>query len=210
MVQIRLGVQVWLTFVMTAAIPGVCPAQDVASPDASELDMDLVKLKNGPRGKARESVRRLLLLVALKQKEMFLAASLEDAAAYLAEEIAFRRYIAALDLSSCPEDFRKVFRVYARKLNVFDETALKTVADFPMVDMEDVGRELFRVLLNYRLEPELMAQEMKFLVDEEMEGREDLSPEQMIAIVRELRENLASGKRPFPPERPMNELLPEG
>ncbi len=42
---------------------------------------------------------------------------------------------------------------------------------------------------------------MKALVDEEVEGKEELSPEQMMDIVREVREALQSGKRPFPVER---------
>lgn len=32
---------------------GVSPAQDVASPDAADLDLDLVKLKSGPKGRQR-------------------------------------------------------------------------------------------------------------------------------------------------------------
>lgn len=73
--------------------------------------------------------------------------------------------------------------------------------DFPSVPLQEAGRELFRVLLNYRLEPEHLLEEMKALVDEEVEGKEELSPEQMMDIVREVREALQSGKRPFPVER---------
>ena len=73
--------------------------------------------------------------------------------------------------------------------------------DFPSVPLQKAGRELFRVLLNYRLEPEHLLEEMKALVDEEVEGKEELSPEQMMDIVREVREALQSGKRPFPAER---------
>lgn len=50
---------------------------------------------------------------------------------------------------------------------------------------------------------------MKALVDEEIEGKEDLSVERMTAIVQELRESLQAGKRPFPEERSADELVPE-
>lgn len=69
--------------------------------------------------------------------------------------------------------------------------------DFPPAPLQEAGRELFRVLLNYRLEPEHLLEEMKALVDEEVEGKEELSPEQMMDIVREVREALQSGRRPF-------------
>ncbi|WP_417003266.1 hypothetical protein, partial [Akkermansia sp.] len=83
------------------------------------------------------------------------------------------------------------------------------VKDFPAVTVQEAGRELFRVLLNYRLEPNLLLEEMKALVDEEIEGKEDLSVERMTAIVQELRESLQAGKRPFPEERSADELVPE-
>lgn len=47
MVHIRECMRKWLPFVLMAAALGVSPAQDVASPDAAELDLDLVKLKKG-------------------------------------------------------------------------------------------------------------------------------------------------------------------
>ena len=53
----------WLPFVVMAAALEVCPAQDVARPDAAELDLDLVKLKKGPKGRQREAIRNVLLLV---------------------------------------------------------------------------------------------------------------------------------------------------
>ena len=163
------------------------PAQDVASPDAAELDLDLVKLKKGPKGRQREAMRKALLLVHLKQKETWLAESTGEAALHLKAEISFRRYLAAVDLAGCPEEFKRAFRRYAGLLN--------------SVPLQEAGRELFRVLLNYRLEPEHLLEEMKALVDEEVEGKEELSPEQMMDIVREVREALQSGKRPFPAER---------
>ena len=55
MVHIRECMRKWLPFVLMAAALGVSPAQDVASPDAAELDLDLVKLKKGPKGKQREA-----------------------------------------------------------------------------------------------------------------------------------------------------------
>lgn len=179
----------WLSFVVMAAALEVCPAQDVASPGASELDLDLVRLKNGPAGRQREAMRKVLLLVCLKQKEAWLAESAEDPSVHLAAEIAFRRY--------------------AGLLNSFEEKSLKSVKDFPAVPVQEAGRELFRVLLNYRLEPNLLLEEMKALVDEEIEGKEDLSVERTTAIVQELRESLQSGKRPFPEERSADELVPE-
>lgn len=175
------------------------PAQDVASPDAAELD--LVKLKKGPKGRQREAMRKALLLVHLKQKETWLAESTGEAALHLKAEISFRRYLAAVDLAGCPEEFKRAFRRYAGLLNSFEEKDLKSVRDFPSVPLQEAGRELFRVLLNYRLEPEHLLEEMKALVDEEVEGKEELSPEQMMDIVREVREALQSGKRPFPAER---------
>ncbi len=42
---------------------------------------------------------------------------------------------------------------------------------------------------------------MKELVDEEIEGKEELSAGQMMDIVRGVREALQSGSRPFPEER---------
>ncbi len=78
---------------------------------------------------------------------------------------------------------------------------MKSVTDFPAVPLQAAGRELFRVLLTYRLEPEHLLEEMKELVDEEIEGKEELSAEQMMDIVRGVREALQSGSRPFPEER---------
>ena len=198
----------WLPFVVMAALE-VCPAQDVASPDAAELDLDLVKLKKGPKGRQREAIRKVLLLVYLKQKEAWLAESAEDPSAPLAAEIAFRRYLSSVDIAACPEEFQRAFRRYAGLLNSFEEKSLKSVKDFPAVTVQEAGRELFRVLLNYRLEPNLLLEEMKALVDEEIEGKEDLSVERMTAIVQELRESLQAGKRPFPEERSADELVPE-
>lgn len=200
----------WLPFVMMSAFLGVCPAQDVASPDPAELDLDLVKLKKGPKGKQRESIRKVLLLLYLKQKETWLAASTEDAAIHLEAEIAFRRYLSRVDLASCPEEFKRTFLRYAGLLNSFDEKKLKSVKDFPAVPLQEAGRDLFRILLTYRLEPEHLLGEMKFLVEEEIEGKEDLSAGQVIGIVRDLREALESGRRPFPKERAVEELEPAG
>lgn len=192
----------WLPFVMMAASLGVSPAQDVASPDAAELDLDLVKLKKGPKGKQREAMRKALLLVHLKQKETWLAESTEEAAVHLKAEISFRRYLAEVDVVGCPEEFKRAFHRYAMLLNSFEEKDLKSVEDFPPVSLQAAGRELFRVLLTYRLEPEQLLEEMKALVDEEMEGKEELSAGQMMDIVREVREALQSGRRSFPAERP--------
>lgn len=195
----------WLPLVMMAAVLGVSPAQDVASPDAAELDLDLVKLKKGPKGRQREAMRKVLLLVNLKQKETWLAESAGEAAVHLEAEISFRRYLAAVDVAGCPEEFKRTFRHYAKLLNTFEEKNLKSVKDFPLVPLQDAGRELFRVLLNYRLEPEHLLEEMKALVDQEIEGKEDLSAGQMMDIVREVREALQSGRRPFPAERPLED-----
>ena len=146
-------------------------------------------------------MRKALLLVHLKQKETWLAESTGEAALHLKAEISFRRYLAAVDMAGCPEEFKRAFRNYAKLLNSFEEKDLKSVRDFPSVPLQEAGRELFRVLLNYRLEPEHLLEEMKALVDEGVEGKEELSPEQMMDIVREVREALQSGKRPFPAER---------
>ena len=100
----------WLPFVVMAAALEVCPAQDVASPDAAELDLDLVKLKKGPKGRQREAIRKVLLLVYLKQKEAWLAESAEDPSAHLAAEIAFRRYLSSVDVAPSPEEFQRAFR----------------------------------------------------------------------------------------------------
>ena len=205
MVHIRECMRKWLPFVLMAAALGVSPAQDVASPDAAELDLDLVKLKKGPKGRQREAMRKVLLLVNLKQKETWLAESTGEDALHLKAEISFRRYLAAVDLAGCPEEFKRAFRNYAKLLNSFEEKDLKSVRDFPSVPLQAAGRELFRVLLNYRLEPEHLLEEMKVLVDEEVEGKEELSPEQMMDIVREVREALQSGKRPFPAERALED-----
>ena len=199
----------WLPFVVMAAALEVCPAQDVASPDAAELDLDLVKLKKGPKGRQREAIRKVLLLVYLKQKEAWLAESAEDPSAHLAAEIAVRGDLSSVDVAPCPEEFQRAVRRDAGLLNSFEEKSLKSVKDFPAVTVQEAGRELFRVLLNYRLEPNLLLEEMKALVDEEIEGKEDLSVERMTAIVQELRESLQAGKRPFPEERSADELVPE-
>lgn len=201
MVQIPEFMRKWLPFVMMAAALGVSPGQDVASPDAAELDLDLVKLKKGPKGRQREAMRKVLLLVHLKQKETWLAESTGEDAVHLEAEISFRRYLAAVDVAGCPEEFKRAFRHYAKLLNSFEEKDLKSVRDFPSVSLQAAGRELFRVLLNYRLEPEHLLEEMKALVDEEMEGKEDLSAGQVVDIVREVREALQTGRRPFPAER---------
>lgn len=206
MVHLRQCVRKWLPFVMMAASFGACPAQDVARPEAAELDLDLVQLKKGPRGEQREAMRKVLLLVYLKQKETWLAESTEDAAVHLKTEIAFRRYLSGLNIACCPEEFKRAFRRYAGLLNSFEEKSLKSVKDFPGVPMQEAGRELFRVLLRYRLEPARLLEEMKLLVEEEIEGNEDLSVEQMLGIVRDLREALEAGKRPFPKERDVEEL----
>ena len=87
MVHIRECMRRWLPFVIMAASLGVSPAQDVASPDAADLDLDLVKLKSGPKGRQREAMRKVLLLVHLKQKETWLAESTGDEAVHLAAEI---------------------------------------------------------------------------------------------------------------------------
>ena len=174
MVHIRECMGKWLPFVLMAAVLGVSPAQDVASPDAAELDLDLVKLKKGPKGKQREAMRKALLLVHLKQKETWLAQSTGEDALHLTAEISFRRYLAAVDMAGCPEEFKRAFRRYAGLLNSFEEKDLKSVKDFPTVPLQEAGRELFRVLLNYRLEPEHLLEEMKALVDEEVEGKEEL------------------------------------
>ena len=91
MVHIRECMRRWLPFVIMAASLGVSPAQDVASPDAADLDLDLVKLKSGPKGRQREAMRKVLLLVHLKQKETWLAESTGDEAVHLAAEISFRQ-----------------------------------------------------------------------------------------------------------------------
>lgn len=78
MVHIRECMRRWLPFVIMAASLGVSLAQDVASPDAADLDLDLVKLKSGPKGRQREAMRKVLLLVHLKQKETWLAESTGD------------------------------------------------------------------------------------------------------------------------------------
>ena len=196
MVHIRECMRRWLPFVIMAASLGVSPAQDVASPDAADLDLDLVKLKQ------REAMRKVLLLVHLKQKETWLAESTGDEAVHLAAEISFRRYLASVDMGGCPGEFKCAFLRYAKLLNSFEEKDLNSVADFPAVPLQAAGRELFRVLLTYRLEPEHLLEEMKALVDEEIEGKEELSAGQMMDIVRGMREALQSGSRPFPAERP--------
>lgn len=201
MVRIRECLKKWLPFVMMAAALGAASAQDVACPDAEDLDLDLVKLKSGPRGKQREAMRKVLLLVHLKQKETWLAESTGEGAVHLAAEISFRRYLASVDMSGCPEEFRRAFLRYAKLLNSFEEKDLKSVTDFPAVPLQAAGRELFRVLLTYRLEPEHLLEEMKELVDEEIEGKEELSAGQMMDSVRGVREALQSGSRPFPEER---------
>ena len=202
MVHIRECMRRWLPFVIMAASLGVSLAQDVASPDAADLDLDLVKLKSGPKGGQREAMRKVLLLVHLKQKETWLAESTGDEAVHLAAEISFRRYLASVDMGGCPGEFKCAFLRYAKLLNSFEEKDLNSVADFPAVPLQAAGRELFRVLLTYRLEPEHLLEEMKALVDEEIEGKEELSAGQMMDIVRGMREALQSGSRPFPAERP--------
>ena len=197
MVHIRECMRRWLPFVIMAASLGVSPAQDVASPDAADLDLDLVKLKSGPKGRQREAMRKVLLLVHLKQKETWLAESTGDEAVHLAAEISFRRYLASVDMGGCPGEFKCAFLRYAKLLNSFEEKDLNSVADFPAVPLQAAGRELFRVLLTYRLEPEHLLEEMKALVDEEIEGKEELSAGQMMDIVRGMREALQSGSRPF-------------
>ena len=197
MVHIRECMRRWLPFVIMAASLGVSPAQDVASPDAADLDLDLVKLKSGPKGRQREAMRKVLLLVHLKQKETWLAESTGDEAVHLAAEISFRRYLASVDMGGCPGEFKCAFLRYAKLLNSFEEKDLNSVADFPAVPLQAAGRELFRGLLTYRL-----VEEMKALVDEEIEGKEELSAGQMMDIVRGMREALQSGSRPFPAERP--------
>lgn len=191
----------WLSLIMMAAFWGVCPAQDVASPNAAELDLDLAELKKGPKGKQREAMRKVLLLVYLKRKETWLAESTGKDAVHLKAEISFRRYLAAVDTAGCPEEFKRVLRWYARLLNSFEEKDLKSVQDFPPVPLRAVQREARRVLFAYRLEPEQLLEEMKALVDEEIEGKEELSAEQMMDMVRGMREALQSGSRPFPEER---------
>lgn len=173
MVHIRECMRRWLPFVIMAASLGVSLAQDVASPDAADLDLDLVKLKSGPKGRQREAMRKVLLLVHLKQKETWLAESTGDEAVHLAAEISFRRYLASVDMGGCPGEFKCAFLRYAKLLNSFEEKDLNSVADFPAVPLQAAGRELFRVLLTYRLEPEHLLEEMKALVDEEIEGKEE-------------------------------------
>ena len=66
-------------------------------------------------------------------------------------------------------------------------------------------REAQKLAVEYEnqvLEPEHLLEEMKALVDEEIEGKEELSAGQMMDIVRGMREALQSGSRPFPAERP--------
>lgn len=113
-----------------AASLGVSPAQDVASPDAADLDLDLVKLKSGPKGRQREAMRKVLLLVHLKQKETWLAESTGDEAVHLAAEISFRRYLASVDMGGCPGEFKCAFLRYAKLLNSFEEKDLNSVAGF--------------------------------------------------------------------------------
>ena len=107
------------------------------------------------------------------------------------------------ELAPVPQEKLEILKQGPSKTEMvsFEEKDLKSVRDFPSVPLQEAGRELFRVLLNYRLEPEHLLEEMKALVDEEVEGKEELSPEQMMDIVREVREALQSGKRPFPAER---------
>ena len=136
------------------------------------------------------------------QTEKWLAESTGDEAVHLAAEISFRRYLASVDMGGCPGEFKCAFLRYAKLLNSFEEKDLNSVADFPAVPLQAAGRELFRVLLTYRLEPEHLLEEMKALVDEEIEGKEELSAGQMMDIVRGMREALQSGSRPFPAERP--------
>ena len=131
-----------------------------------------------------------------------LAESTGDEAVHLAAEISFRRYLASVDMGGCPGEFKCAFLRYAKLLNSFEEKDLNSVADFPAVPLQAAGRELFRVLLTYRLEPEHLLEDMKALVDEEIEGKEELSAGQMMDIVRGMREALQSGSRPFPAERP--------
>ena len=133
MVHIRECMRRWLPFVIMAASLGVSPAQDVASPDAADLDLDLVKLKSGPKGRQREAMRKVLLLVHLKQKETWLAESTGDEAVHLAAEISFRRYLASVDMGGCPGEFKCAFLRYAKLLNSFEEKDLNSVADFPAV-----------------------------------------------------------------------------
>ena len=148
MVHIRECMRRWLPFVIMAASLGVSPAQDVASPDAADLDLDLVKLKSGPKGRQREAMRKVLLLVHLKQKETWLAESTGDEAVHLAAEISFRRYLASVDMGGCPGEFKCAFLRYAKLLNSFEEKDLNSVADFPAVPLQAAGRELFLSLIH--------------------------------------------------------------
>lgn len=99
-------------------------------------------------------MRKVLLLVHLKQKETWLAESTGDEAVHLGggdflpPVFGFSRY------GRMPgREFRRAFLRYAKLLNSFEEKDLNSVADFPAVPLQAAGRELFRVLLTYRLEP---------------------------------------------------------
>lgn len=61
----------WTLSIINAFILGGVFAQDVASIDASEVDLDLIKLKNSHQGQQRKSLRQVFFCVAQEKGNMF-------------------------------------------------------------------------------------------------------------------------------------------
>ncbi len=200
MAWVQKCMMLWMLSIINAFILGGVFAQDVASIDASEVDLDLIKLKNSPQGQQRKSLRQVFFLVLLKKMETCLGEELGDDALKEAE-VSYRNYLSSIDIAGCPDEFKRVFRRYVKLLNSFEDKDLHRVRTRPSKSLQEAEGDIIMVLLKYRLEPDVLMEEVNALLDDELEGKIIHNPTQVIDIVRFVRESLQEGKRTFPEER---------
>lgn len=86
-------------------------------------------------------------------------------------------------------------------LNAFEDKDLHRVRTRPSKSLQEAEGDIIMVLLKYRLEPDVLMEEVNALLDDELEGKIIHNPTQVIDIVRFVRESLQEGKRTFPEER---------
>lgn len=86
-------------------------------------------------------------------------------------------------------------------MNGFEDKDLHRVRTRHSKSLQEAKGDIIMVLLKYRLEPDVLMEEVNALLDDELEGKIIHNPTQVINIVRFVRESLQEGKRTFPEER---------
>lgn len=136
----------------------------------------------------------------LKKRETCLGEELGDDALKEAE-VSYRNYLSSIDIAGSPDEFKHVFRRYVKLLNGFEDKDLHRVRTRHSKSLQEAEGDIIMVLLKYRLESDVLMEEVNALLDDELEGKIIHNPTQVIDIVRFVRESLQEGKRTFPEER---------